>query len=72
VGLVLGALGAGLVAVAAILAFFLGGLGGIAAVALRKADRKQAVPFGPFIAAGAVCSALVGAQIAKWYLGLMG
>jgi len=72
VGLVLGALGVQLVAVAAILAFFLGGLAGAAAMVLRKAGRKQAVPFGPFIAAGALLSALVGAQIAEWYLGLMG
>ena len=71
VGLVLGALGAGLVAVAAILAFFLGGLGGVAAMALRKAGRKQTIPFGPFIAAGAFFSALVGAQIADWYMGLL-
>jgi len=68
VGLVLGALGGRLVAVAAALAFFLGGLGGVAALSFGKAGRKQAIPFGPFIAAGAVLSALFGVQIADWYL----
>ena len=41
-------------------------LGAVVALA-RGAGRKAAIPFGPFLAAGAVVGALWGAQIADWY-----
>lgn len=72
IGAVLGALGFGLVPVAAMLAFFLGALGGVLAMLLGNKGRKSAIPFGPFMAAGAVLATFFGAAIADWYLGLFG
>ena len=66
IGLVLGALSLGQVAVAAGAAIVLGALGAVVALA-RGAGRKGAIPFGPFLAAGAVVAALWGVQIADWY-----
>jgi leader peptidase (prepilin peptidase) / N-methyltransferase len=67
VGLVLGSLGLRYVGVAAGAAILLGGLGGIVALAMGR-DRKSAIPFGPYLAAGAVVAGLWGAPIADWYL----
>jgi leader peptidase (prepilin peptidase)/N-methyltransferase len=69
IGLTLGALGLRSVAVAAGLGILLGGVGAIVALLLGR-DRKHALPFGPFLAAGAAVAALVGSQIADLYLGL--
>jgi prepilin signal peptidase PulO-like enzyme (type II secretory pathway) len=33
--------------------------------------RKQAVPFGPFLALGGVFAVLAGDQIVDWYLGTL-
>jgi leader peptidase (prepilin peptidase)/N-methyltransferase len=38
--------------------FLLGGLAGLALLAGRRADRKQLIPFGPFMIAGAVLAVL--------------
>jgi leader peptidase (prepilin peptidase)/N-methyltransferase len=49
-------------------------LGGIVAVALvisKKRERRQTVPFGPFLAAAAMITLLWGSNILSWYLGLM-
>ena len=67
IGLVLGSLGLRYAGVAAGAAIVLGGLGAIAALILGR-GRKSAIPFGPYLAAGAVVSAFWGAQIADWYL----
>jgi leader peptidase (prepilin peptidase)/N-methyltransferase len=69
IGLVLGAVGLPYVAVAAGLGILLGGVGAIVAL-LRGAGRKHALPFGPFLAAGAVLAVFLGPQIADLYLGL--
>ena len=53
--------------VAAGAAIVLGGLGGLAALAMGK-GRKSAIPFGPYLAAGAVVAGLWGEAIASWYL----
>ena len=66
IGLVLGSLSLAQVAVAAGAAIVLGAIGAVAALA-RGAGRKGAIPFGPFLAAGAVVAALWGIQIADWY-----
>jgi leader peptidase (prepilin peptidase)/N-methyltransferase len=66
IGMVLGSLSLGQVAVAAGAAIILGAVGAIAALA-RGAGRKGAIPFGPFLAAGAVVGALWGPAIADWY-----
>ncbi len=68
IGLVLGSLGLRFVGVAAGAAIVLGGLGGLAALAMGK-DRKSAIPFGPYLAAGSVVAGLWGAPIAAWYIG---
>jgi len=67
IGLVLGSLGLGYVGVAAGSAIVLGGFGAIVALLLGK-GRKSAIPFGPYLAAGAVVGALWGSQISDWYL----
>ncbi len=69
IGLALGALGLRYVAVAAGLGILLGGVGAIVALLLGRA-RKHALPFGPFLAAGAALAAFVGPQVADLYLGL--
>lgn len=38
--------------------FLLGGLGGVVLLASRRADRKQLIPFGPFMIAGAFLAVL--------------
>jgi leader peptidase (prepilin peptidase)/N-methyltransferase len=68
IGMVVGSLGLGLVAVAAMLGFFLGAAVGMAVMAVGHKGRKTAVPFGPFLAAGAVLSVFAGDAIIDWYL----
>src|SRR3990170_2303017 len=70
IGLVLGALGLEYVAVAAGLGILLGGVGAIVAL-LRGAGRKQALPFGPFLASGAAVATFAAEPIADAYLRLL-
>jgi leader peptidase (prepilin peptidase)/N-methyltransferase len=67
IGVVFGAIGLRYVAVAAGAAVLFGGLGGLLALALGK-GRKSAIPFGPYLAAGAVVAAFWGHELAHWYL----
>ena len=67
IGIVLGSLGLRFVAVAAAAAVLFGGIGGIVALATGR-DRKSPIPFGPYMAAGAVVAAFWGERIADWYL----
>jgi leader peptidase (prepilin peptidase)/N-methyltransferase len=69
IGMVLGSIGFDLVAVAAGMGILLGGAGAVVAL-LAGAGRKSAIPFGPFLAAGAVIAVFVGHQIADAYLNL--
>jgi leader peptidase (prepilin peptidase)/N-methyltransferase len=71
IGLVLGSLALSSVAVAAGLAVLAGGVAALAALA-RGRSRKSAIPFGPFLAAGAAAAAFVGPQLAHAYLRLLG
>jgi leader peptidase (prepilin peptidase)/N-methyltransferase len=66
-GLILGAIHLPSVAVAAGAGILLGGVGAIVAM-VRGAGRKGAIPFGPFLATGAVVGTLVGPGIAELYL----
>jgi leader peptidase (prepilin peptidase)/N-methyltransferase len=68
IGLVLGSLGLRFVGVAAGAAIAFGGLGGVVALGTGK-GRKSAIPFGPYLAAGAVVAGIWGEQIASWYIG---
>jgi leader peptidase (prepilin peptidase)/N-methyltransferase len=70
IGLVLGSVGLGLVAVAAVLGILLGGVGAIVAL-LAGAGRKSKVPYGPFMAGGALVAVFVGQHIANAYLDLI-
>jgi leader peptidase (prepilin peptidase)/N-methyltransferase len=58
------------VAPALLIGFAAGSLFGLAMIARHgPAARKQAVPFGPFLALGGVVGLLAGDQIVNWYLG---
>jgi leader peptidase (prepilin peptidase)/N-methyltransferase len=67
IGLVLGALGLRYVAVAAGGGILLGGVWAIVAL-IAGVSRKQAIPFGPFLAAGALVAAFLAPQISSVYL----
>ena len=49
----------------------LGSIGGIALIVMRKTDLKGKIPFGPYLALGAVISLFWGRTIINWYLGLL-
>lgn len=57
-----------------LLAFFiaaiLGAVAGLILMALKGKGRKDALPFGPFLAMGAMVTLLWGQQLLDWYLGL--
>jgi leader peptidase (prepilin peptidase) / N-methyltransferase len=71
IGLVLGAFGLSYVAVAAAVAILAGGVGAVVLLAFARATRKHAVPFGPYLAVGAVWAAFVAPGVAHWYTGLL-
>jgi leader peptidase (prepilin peptidase)/N-methyltransferase len=71
IGLVLGAFGLVYVAIAAGVGTILGGFGALIAVVAFRVGRRQQIPFGPFLAAGAVVSALAAPQILRAYVGLV-
>jgi leader peptidase (prepilin peptidase)/N-methyltransferase len=48
----------------------LGGVGAVAAL-VGGASRKQAIPFGPFLAGGALVAVFLGSEIASRYLDLL-
>lgn len=68
-GLFLGWLSLGHVAVGLFLGFLLGAVVGVGLVIVTRRDRKDAVPFGPFLAAGASLAVLVGSPLIDWWLG---
>jgi leader peptidase (prepilin peptidase)/N-methyltransferase len=63
----MGPLGLRYVGVAAGAAILLGGVGGILAL-LAGRGRKSAIPFGPFLAFGALVAVFWGERVADWYL----
>jgi leader peptidase (prepilin peptidase)/N-methyltransferase len=71
-GLFLGWLGWGPLAVGWLAAFLLGGLWGVALIAAGKANRRTAVPFGPWILAGAWVGVWVGQWTGQAYVSLFG
>jgi leader peptidase (prepilin peptidase)/N-methyltransferase len=68
-GLALGVLGWGEMLLGLFLGFLYGAVIGIILIATKVRGKSQAVPFGPFLAAGAVTAILVGAPILDWYKG---
>lgn len=71
-GLFLGFLGWGELAVGGFAAFLLGGLFAIGLLITRRANRKTGIPFGPWMLAGAWLGILVGRPLWSAYLALLG
>jgi len=59
----------GTLAVGAFAAFALGGLAAVILLIARRVGRKDAIPFGPAMVAGAALALACGELIARWYLG---
>lgn len=55
-------------AVAAVMAFMVGGLVSIVLLVLRRAGRRDTIPFGPALAIGVAIAIAAGDPIAAWYL----
>lgn len=72
IGLVLAWQGWGQLVVGAFAAFVLGGVVGVALLVRGRATRRTAIPFGPWMIAGAWVGILVGAPLATGYLTLIG
>ncbi len=71
-GLYLGWLGWGSLAVGAFAAFLFGGLFSVALVVSRRATRKSGIPFGPWMLLGAFVSFFIGEPAWAGYLSLVG
>lgn len=63
-------LGWKLVLVTLVLSSIAGSLIGLAVIAFRKGGMKYALPYGTFLALGALVASLVGDAIVNWYVGL--
>ena len=72
IGAALGFIGWGALIVGAFAAFFIGGFVGIGLMIVRRATRKTAIPFGPFMVVGAWIGIFAGECIARPYTGLRG
>lgn len=70
IGLYLGWFGWGALAVGAFAAFVYGGVFGILLMLLRRAGRKSAIPFGPWMILGAWTGVFAGEAIGRWYVNL--
>jgi len=71
IGLYLGWVGWGALAVGAFSAFVFGGVYGIVLLLLRRAGRKTAIPFGPWMILGAWTGLFTGEPIGRWYVDLL-
>jgi leader peptidase (prepilin peptidase)/N-methyltransferase len=67
-GMYLGYLGWGTLAVGAFFGFAFGGVIGITLMAVGRATRKSKIPFGPFMLAGAMVAVFFGAHLAHAYV----
>ena len=63
-------LGWKLVLVTLVLSSVLGSIIGLIVIALRKGGMKHALPYGTFLALGALVASLAGDAIVNWYVGL--
>ena len=68
-GLYLGWISWGTVALGGFLGFLLGGVVGVALLATKRATRKTGIPFGPFMILGAILAILWGQPVIDWYAG---
>ena len=69
IGLHLGWLGVAQVPAGLVLAFVLGAVGGIGFLAVRRGGWRTRIPFGPFLAAGALVTVLFGQPLVHAWLG---
>lgn len=51
-----------------IIGSFTGAVVGISLILVRRTDSRVPIPFGPFLALGAVCSLAFGDRLIAWYL----
>lgn len=58
--------------VAVFIGLLAGSAVGIALMIAGRKGRKDAIPFGPFLALGGVCSVFWGRSLVEWYLNLRG
>jgi len=63
-------LGWKLVLVTLVLSSIMGSVIGLLVIAIRRGGMKYALPFGTFLALGALAASLVGDQIVAWYVGM--
>jgi leader peptidase (prepilin peptidase) / N-methyltransferase len=49
------------------LSSFLGSLIGLGVIALKRGNMKYALPFGTFLAVGALVASVVGDRVVSWY-----
>jgi leader peptidase (prepilin peptidase) / N-methyltransferase len=68
-GLGLGWFGLPHVLVGVVYAFVLGGLVSLALIVGRRATRRSAIAFGPFLVLGFLLAVLTGDNLVSWYLG---
>jgi leader peptidase (prepilin peptidase)/N-methyltransferase len=68
-GLTLGWYGLAHLVVGVFGAFVLGGLTSLVLLAAKRAGRKTAIPFGPFLVGGWFVALLAAGELARWYLG---
>jgi len=59
-----------LVIVALIMGVILGGLAAVILLGFKIRKRKEAIPFGPFLAVAAIVTLLWGSDILSWYMGI--
>lgn len=71
VGLYLGWVGWGALAVGAFAAFLYGGVFGIVLMLARRAGRKSAIPFGPWMILGGWTGVFAGETVGHWYVNLL-
>jgi leader peptidase (prepilin peptidase) / N-methyltransferase len=71
-GLYLGWFGWQYTVVGAFFGFLVGGLVGLILMALGRAGRKTAIPFGPYMIAGAWLALAFAAPVTNWYLSSSG
>jgi len=63
-------LGWKLVLITLVLSSVLGSIIGMIVIAIRKGGMKYALPYGTFLALGAIVASLAGDAIVEWYVGL--
>ncbi|MEO1062605.1 MAG: prepilin peptidase [Actinomycetota bacterium] len=68
-GAFLGWLGPGHVPLGIMAGFFCGSVVGVGVLVARRGDRRTALPFGPFLALGAMTAILAGEPLLELYLG---